>query len=113
MCQKCRDKTSFLSFNRDFTLNLDLEGQKTLFATGMSIRRVPKRAQKDHIFCLSVCLSVGEENSFRRKTFFVIFRENIRENALNFGKNDKKSGDKKSGDKKSGDKKSGDKKSGD
>ena len=48
-------KPDFLSFNRDFTLNLDLEGQKTLFATGMSIRRVPKRAQKDHIFCLSVC----------------------------------------------------------
>ena len=50
-------KPVFLSFNRDFTLNLDLEGQKTMFATGVSIRRVPKRAQKDHIFCLSVCPS--------------------------------------------------------
>ena len=49
-------KPVFLSFNRDFTLNLVLEGQKMMFATGTSTGRVPKQAQNSTIFCPSVCL---------------------------------------------------------
>ena len=80
-------KPDFLSFNRDFTLNLVLEGQKMMFATGTSTGRVPKQAQNSTIFCLAVRLCVLEKTSFRRKTFFATFRENINEITLNFDKN--------------------------
>ena len=79
-------KPDFLSFNRDFTLNLVLEGQKMMFATGTSTGRVPKQAQNSTIFCLSVCLS-GKKKSFRRKTIFATFRKNITEIALHFDEN--------------------------
>ena len=67
-------KPDFLSFNRDFTLNFDLEGQKTLFATGTSILRVPKRAQKAHIFCPS-----GGKNPSVAKRFLRFFGKTLGE----------------------------------